>query len=499
MTKGIRFFLLTGLVILTITACNRDIENLPQQPPGSTDTSSFLQLSVNGVQLTGNQLYALISIENKAGQPVFSNKKFTLDYIQGIYKTDKIKLNKGEFRISKFIVLNAADTAIYATPVANTTKAGEVTNPLSFPVVLNQYGINMASIQVVRVILSDSPANFGYTISDFGFQPTIDVKIKLKINVGTVIYDSLPGRLMIDATNNAGEHWIREIEINRGITAIRIPDDYSNYKFEINKWNVVAQRQYNRMEIQAGMVVQLDAARQPRRLVEERIYIENSAGLIPDSRNEYYYNGAGKLSEIKNYQKSLQVSGLPLTFVYKFRYRGQELDSINRFAANNSSTGFTAFTYAGGKISNMHNKSYDQQTGAAVEYSTSGNNEVIEVDYLFSNGNSMNYKIFTRNGNRISDQAQSSTGGREGGSYEYDDNINPKHQLGYHDLFFTNYSKNNLTREQKGYAGAIPQAVPYKFEYTYNTDGYPSEAYVSYKGFSSQQHLYRIKRVYIYQ
>lgn len=48
----------------------------------------------------------------------------------------------------------------------------------------------------------------------------------------------------------------------------------------------------------------------------------------------------------------------------------------------------------------------------------------------------MNYKIIARNGNRISDQAQSSTGGSEGGNYEYDDNINPKHQLGWDDLYF---------------------------------------------------------------
>ena len=111
----------------------------------------------------------------------------------------------------------------------------------------------------------------------------------------------------------------------------------------------------------------------------------------------------------------------------------------------------------------------------------------------------MTYKIFTRNGNKISDQAMSSTGGGESGTYEYDSNINPKHQLGWPDLYFSNYSKNNLMSEQKGYGGSIPQVKPYKFEYTYDADGYPTEALISYKGYTSGQHLYNIKTVYSYQ
>jgi hypothetical protein len=101
-------------------------------------------------------------------------------------------------------------------------------------------------------------------------------------------------------------------------------------------------------------------------------------------------------------------------------------------------------------------------------------------------------------GNKVSDQAISSTGAAESGVYAYDDYVNPFHQLGWPDLFLSNSSKNNRIGEQKNYAGAIPQSVPYKFEYTYDADGYPSFVYISYKGFSSQQHILRIKKVFIY-
>ena len=51
----------------------------------------------------------------------------------------------------------------------------------------------------------------------------------------------------------------------------------------------------------------------------------------------------------------------------------------------------------------------------------------------------------------------------------------------------------------KGYAGGSPTVIPYRYEYVYDDDGYPKESYVSYKGYSSQQHLYRIKKVFRYQ
>lgn len=497
MTKNTTPVLFAGIITLLIASCSKDVKTLPQQP-GPVDQHSYLQLSVSGVQSTGTQLYAMLSIENKAGEQVVTNKKITLDDIQGTYKTDKIELAKGDYILSKFIVVKASDTAMYATPKSNSAKAAQVAKPLALPVTIAETGINPEAVQVLKIAETDTPEAYGYTSDDFGYHVYVNLKVKLKINVGEVAYDSLPGKLVIEATKNDGARWVREIDMKRGITDIRVPESYSNFSFKIDKWNATAQNSFSRSELTHGMLIALESSRQPKRLITEAVYLENSGGLSADSRTEYYYNASYLLKEVKYFQRSLQVSGLPLTNVYKFVYTGSQLDSIHRFDANNLSTGYTAFFYEYGRISNISNQSYDQHTGAAIEYTGVGDNEVISADYLFYNGNSMTYKIFSRNGNRTSDEAHSSTGGSEGGIYEYDDNINPKHQLGWPDLYFLNYSKNNLALEQKGYAGAYPTAVPYKFEYVYDQDGYPAEAYVSYKGFTSHEHLYRIKKVYTY-
>jgi hypothetical protein len=66
------------------------------------------------------------------------------------------------------------------------------------------------------------------------------------------------------------------------------------------------------------------------------------------------------------------------------------------------------------------------------------------------------------------------------------------------DIFLSNISKNNLISQQKSYSGSIPSGVPYKFEYTYDGEGYPTELIKSFKSYPTDEHLYKIKTVYHY-
>ena len=492
--------LLAAAVLLLIASCSKPIDIMPlPQPPGNVDTASYVQFSAIGVQQSNIQLYALLSIETKTGQAVFTNKKITLDQIQEVYKTDKLPLAKGAYKLTKFIIVKTSDTALYAIPKVNTAKAAQSPNPLPVYLTIAQKGVSNAALEVLKINDADAAENYGYTNDDFGKHAFVTVRVKLKINAGQVVYDNLPGKLLIDAASNDGTHWIREVELTKGINSIRVPEQYSTFKFAVAKWNTTAQKIVSRSALQENMLIALEGTREPKRLIKEESFIENSSGFVADSRTEYFYNSNSRLAEIKNYQKSTTTSGLILTNVYKFIYTGNRLDSIKRYDGANASTGYTAFTYDFGRIQTIVTKSYAQQTSAFIEYTGTGENEVISGDYSFHNGNTMNYKIFVANGNKISDEAQSSRGGSETGVYEYDDNINPKHQLGWDDLFFSNYSKNNLKEQQKNYTGGFPENAPYKFEYVYDNHGYPSEVYISYKGYSSGEHLFRIKKVYQYQ
>ncbi len=492
-------FALAMMALITITSCRKTTEET-QPVPAPVDQTTYVQLSANGVQLGQGQLYALVSVNNEQGQEVVSNKKVTLDYIQGVYKTDRITLAKGSYVLSKFIVTTANDTAVYAAPKPNSAKAALVSKPVSIPVSITETGVTAASVQVLKVETNDSPASFGYTVDDFGKLAFKELTVKLQLSVGEVVYDSLPGKLVVDASSIGGQHWIREIDLQQGVTQIRVPENYETFSFQVAKWNTVAQKTLSKTELGTTTQLNLAAQRQPKILVEESTFIENAAGLVADTRTEYLYNANNRLSAIKFYQKQLQSSNLPLTNQYQFVYNGTQLDTIKRFNPdNNALTGSTRFTYAAGKIVTVSNSSYDQSTNVIFDYSQFNNRNLITANYLFNNGNSMTYAMQFRNGNLVSDKAISSTGGGESGVYSYDNYINPKHQLGYPDIFLSNSSKNNRLLEQKNYSGGFPSVIPYKTEFIYNADGYPVEEYTSYKGYTSQQHVYRIKKVYRYQ
>jgi hypothetical protein len=120
------------------------------------------------------------------------------------------------------------------------------------------------------------------------------------------------------------------------------------------------------------------------------------------------------------------------------------------------------------------------------------------IDYLFSNGHAMEYKMKIRGGNKVEDAAITSTGGTEGGTYSYDFNINPFAHMNMPNIYLSNLSRNNLVSQQKGFGGNIPSGVPYKWTYQYDTEGYPVEVVRSYKSHVTGEHLYTTKTVYTY-
>jgi hypothetical protein len=500
LTKAL--FWIAVLAQIGFMACRKDNlkEQTPQVPIPVNDTASYLVFSVSGVTANPQTLFALVSVEGQNAQPLLTNRKVKLNAANGFHRSDTIRLSKGNYKISKFLVVNNGDTAQYATPKTNSAKAPQVRHPLSMDFPLNQKGVNYASISVLKISDNDTPESFGYTSTDFGYEVMLKLKLSIKMTLGTVEYDSLGGKLKIIATKDQGnEQWVREIELQRGLNSVNVPENYSKYHFQVNQWNVPIQKEFSRSALQQGTAIVFEGARQPKMLKSEATWIETVGGLLPDTKTDYYYNSFNKLSETKFYQRKLQVSGLYLTWINTFHYEGNHLDTIKRFDADMQQRGTTALFYEGGRLSNGSVNSFDQDTYAAFEYGTTGSYETITGNYILSNGHTMEYKFRFKDGNKVSDEARTSTGGIEGGTYTYDSYINPKHQLGWDDIYLTNASKSNLTGQQKGYGGAFPSVIPYKYEYTYDADGYPTESYVSYKSGGNGEYLYRIKKVYTYQ
>jgi hypothetical protein len=485
------------MVICLITSCHKKEVQLITEPANAIKTTS-LRFSVTGVPQTTQQLYAVVSVQNNSGEYLLLNRKMAISFKEGKYVTDSVVLNDGEYRLAKFLITAGSDTALYATPKLQSARQYEVTTPLSQNLTVKRDEQNTVDVQTLGIRNTDTPESFGYTEEEFGFVAFLKVKIHASMKVGNRQYDSLSGTLKIDAVHENGTHWRKEIILTPGITTVNVPEKYYSFEFAVVKWSVRLNKTLIRNEL-PGAVIELTATRNAKQLMEETTFIESQGVLTPENRTEYVYHGNNSLKEINVFGKLTDKPGLNLMQKSSFIYHNGVLDSIKQYSDSNTLNASLAIFYADEKISAIQSRSGGDLTSAIFSYTKVPGFDEIGARYQYPNGNTMTYNMRYRQGNLVSDAALTSTGGGESGEYVYDENINPYQQLSIPDLFLSRSSKNNKIAEQKLYSGGFPTSVPYKYEYAYDGDGYPKELWTSFRGYTSGNHLFRIKKVFKYR
>lgn len=328
---------------------------------------------------------------------------------------------------------------------------------------------------------------------------TIKVKLQAVVTIGSITYDSLPALFRITSWDSNDVQHQRDTMLAAGINVISVPKAHTRFEFSMKKWGLTDAISLNKQELQPDVVYTLGGSKAPKFLDKEESFLFVMDEYRPSSKFYYTYNEKG-LSAVEFHSKKPESSELQFTHKNVYSYSGSNITRINVFDSNNTLTGFTDFTYneQGTKVTNMHQKSYDVETYAAVDYSFISGAADITIDYLYNNGHALSYTMKISGGNKVEDQASGSTGGGEGGTYKYDFNINPFAHMNMPNMFLSNLSKNNVVDQQKSFRGSIPSAVVYKYEYIYDNDGYPIEVVKHYKGYLTGEHLYKVKTVYTY-
>lgn len=168
----IRLFLISLVVpsLFTFYSCEENnvdnsangIAEFSISMPGDAGTKSAAL--TDSVKLS---FQVMISVEDLAGNVVFNDKLIPL-YIFGTgYISENLEIKTGEFRLTKFMVINPSGEVIYAAPKAGSPLAYLATRPLPF-------NFNIFPKQVTRIIPevlavgTQTPDQFGY--ASFGVQ-----------------------------------------------------------------------------------------------------------------------------------------------------------------------------------------------------------------------------------------------------------------------------------------------------------------------------------------
>ncbi len=497
------FFYLFCLLI-SLSSCVK--EDRKPDLPAPLEMNTFrimLDALPGGSSYEASDLFAFVTIKNEKNEEVLSNKKLVISF-NGKYVTEKIKLDPGNYKISSFIISNADNLTRFASPRANSPKASEVQKPLNISFKLENADIFDLPVEVAKVQNEDSADNFGYQPADFKVQ-TIDenkfIKIKLQavITVGDINYDNIPALFKLSTWDSKGIVSEKDTLLSGGVNEVFLPKSAVKYQFKLSKWGGSDEMTLNKDQVSESVVYTLGGLRAMKRLRLEEHYSLTQAGYMPSGKTIYSYDPNGKLKQIDFYDKLPQFSDLRLTWSKVYLYLGGKLSKIYYIDDKGAEIGNLELSYnaEGTKIIKMREINYDQVTNVQVEYQYLSGYARVNFKYSFSNGNTMDYFQKIWGGNRIEDSA-GSPGGAETGVYQYDFNINPYAHMNMPNIYLSNLPKNNLVNQKKTYSGSFPSAEPYKFEYSYDDEGYPKELQRSFKNYLSGDHLFKTKTVYSY-
>jgi hypothetical protein len=104
----------------------------------------------------------VISVEDLSGNAVLTDELILLHKLGTGYVSENIKIRTGEFRLTRFMVIDPAESVVYAAPKAESSLACLCTQPLplNFNIIQNQVTRIMPEVLAVGNL---APDQFGYT------------------------------------------------------------------------------------------------------------------------------------------------------------------------------------------------------------------------------------------------------------------------------------------------------------------------------------------------
>lgn len=513
--RKVFYFSLALLLGTMITISCKKVEVNPSdggggQTPDLARTAQIIVSNLPGVAVPQAGLTALVSFTDSKGDTLIRNKRVALNYEQAYY-TDTLHFEKGAFDLVKFWVMKD-EQVLFVAPRAGSPKAQLVNTPIPLQVSLLVKEHKSQPIEVAKVGADDKAEDFGYKPGDFGkIDPgpvedpnaVVDIFIHPKVTIGDVVYDSIPVSIRIQTFDAAGQLTSTAIRpFMPGKNKVGLLKSAAKHVFRLEKWGTVDEFHIMKHELLPNREFTIGGMAAPKKLTEV-----SSARIIegvtkPEVRKLYQYNALGKLTEIQTFRKKADQT----TYLHMkelVTYSGNRVENIKRYNESGDLAGATYFGYNGnGQITNMIDDNGADRTNAEVRYANGDSPREKQVGIMYDYSNyyyTTSYTMYLLGGSVIKTIKSSTNTAYEEGEYQYDFSINPYVHLGLPDIYLSNISKHNLTRQVKQYVKDYPLEEPYLYTYKYDNDGYPIELVVKYKTYLTGQHAYDLKTLFKYQ
>ena len=497
--------LLTLLSVFIYYSCGKEPAMNQPQP----QSSNYFRVEIKdlpGSNTIMQQSYVLLSVMNEQNEEVLKNRKLILSHDGSSYKTARLLLGAGRYRVTSLMIRNNNDSLMYAAPRTNSVRAAEVINPLYLAFNLPSKNDLMLPVEVASVQHGDQPSHFGYADGSFGVpseSPNSEyfkVGVRIKLTIGDIVYDSIPSTLKITIWDKQNQEKLVYKELSPGMNDVLLPRLANKYSLLIEKWGYAEQKFIDPATINANTSYEFNGVMESRILRSEITYRVIDGTDKAETKTLYLYNPEKKIHQVLHYKK--KNDGTPyLAFTDDYRYNGAQLENIRRKDETGTETESTLFirNAEGQPQAITQSTNSGITTSALVNYYSAEGFTGIHVNYKYSHhSNMLDYDMRFAAGNMSESAAMRANTTAEMGTYQYDQNINPYAVMHLDDLFFSNVSKNNRVAQYKQYTGSMPEADVYEYQYTYDQFGYPKQVIKKYKSPLLNQHSFTTKTIYNY-
>ena len=228
-------YIIRLLILLTIFTAMQSCDN-GEEEIVEEGTVSFT-FEVISDENEGGRTEALIpttivlSIEDLSGNPIYTLEELDIFEFNGSYVSEPLILEVGDYQLTEYLVRDDVGATIYATPVEGSELDYLVNDPL--PIALT-VAANQSTQLAPQVISTETltPADFGYTDSNFEFIETFDFLMSVFVfNETTEAFEATSGQVTISGDgveiyNNA---------FSAGVVQIKLIDGYTNYTVSVTK------------------------------------------------------------------------------------------------------------------------------------------------------------------------------------------------------------------------------------------------------------------------
>ncbi len=497
-------------LLFILVSCKKDPVTTPIPIPGKDPVPTVQKASIRfttNLDLTdqpyhSSNLQAVVNIKNDRNEEVIKDSVLQLN-LNAPVTTGIIELPLGNYKLTSFRIEYGGVHTHFAAPIAGSSKASLVQKPLAFDFKVEKGIVNAIPVEALKIQNGEKPQDYGYPSGAFDHgqsdaDPFLKINLRAMMQIGDVLYDSLPASLTITTWNADGQMNTTYSALKAGVNEVPVLKAAVKYEFRVSKWGTSDAITINRQDADEVTVHTLGGNKAAKKLKSERVYKEVNGSYVPESKADYIYNAAGNIYLIEHWLRGANNTNY-LSMTDRFEYAGTRVQKIIRTDAQTKQViNETSFTYDNqGKVTAMSKLENGAQTLARVEYYHYSKPEV-KIHFDFPGSNDMDYYSDFSGGNTVASTAKRNNGDTEQGSFEYDLNINPYRHMNWPDLFLSHNSKNNLVVQRKQYFGSYPVNEPYSFNYTYDADGYPISLIKNFKSYTNGNHIYSTKTIFVY-